>query len=178
MQGTVVVLNHNFLTMKLNNLRDLFLDQLRDMYSAETQSLKVLSSMTQKASDTKLKSRFDTHLKETHGHVEKLEKVFNILGEKKEGHRCKAMAGIIAEIEDLMGYEAPPAVMDAGLIAGEQRIEHYEITGYGTVIEFADELEEKEAKKLLKEIQRDEWETDEELTDRAESGINEEAEGD
>ncbi len=164
--------------MKLNNLRDLFLDQLRDMYSAETQSLKVLSSMTQKASDAKLKSKFETHLKESHGHVEKLEKAFNILDEKAEGHRCKAMAGIVAEIEDLMGYEAPPAVMDAGLIAGEQRIEHYEITGYGTIIEFADELEEMEVKDLLKQILKEEKKTDKELTKRAESNINDEAKED
>lgn len=162
--------------MKLENLRDLFLDQLRDMYSAETQSFQILEKMADKASDKKLKERFSKHLEETRGHAKKLEQVFERLGEKPEGHRCKAMAGIIAEIEELMKYEAPPAVMDAGLIAGEQRIEHYEIAGYGTVVEFADELEEKEIENILGSILSDEKKTDWELTKRAESKINQKAE--
>lgn len=162
--------------MKLENLRDLFLDQLRDMYSAERQSFQILEKMADKASDKKLKERFSKHLEETRGHAEKLEKVFKQLGEKPEGHRCKAMAGIISEIEELMKYEAPPAVMDAGLIAGEQRIEHYEIAGYGTVTEYADELEEEDIKKVLGSILSDEKKTDKKLTKRAESTINPEAE--
>lgn len=146
------------------------------MYSAETQSFKILDKMAQKASDAKLKERFSKHLEETRGHAQTLEKVFEHLGEKPEGHRCKAMAGIISEIDELLGYEAPPAVMDAGLIAAEQRIEHYEIAGYGTVTEYAEELEEMEIKKLLGGILSEEKRMDENLTKRAESTVNLKAE--
>lgn len=162
--------------MKITNLRDLFVHQLRDMYSAETQSVKTLKKMAQTVSDKKLKDRFETHLEETHGHVEKLEKVFEMLEEKPKGHRCKAMAGIIEEAEDMMNSGAPDKVMNAALIAMEQRIEHYEITGYGTVIEYADELEEKEIRDVLKQILEDEKKSDKALTKRAESGVNENAE--
>ena len=162
--------------MKINNLNDLFKDQLRDMYSAETQSVDALSKMIGSTTDKKLKDRFEKHLKETHGHIEKLEKVFNILEDKPKGHRCKAMAGIIEEIEDTLNCGAPPAVMDAGLIAGERRIEHYEIAGYESAIELADELEQGKIKNLLEEILKDEKKTDKKLSKREAAIIEKEAE--
>ena len=158
--------------MKLNNLRDLFLDQLRDLYSAETQLLKAIPKMSQKATDPKLKESFDQHLKETHGQIEKLDKVFGIFGEKSSGHRCKAMAGIIEETEELMGYQAPPEVMDAGLIAEAQRVEHYEIAGYGTLKALSAQLGESQATSLLESILRQEKMTDRKLTQSAESSVN------
>lgn len=162
--------------MKINNLNDLFKDQLRDMYSAETQSIDALSKMIDASTDKKLKDRFEKHLKETHGHIEKLEKVFTILDDKPKGHRCKAMAGIIEEIEDTLNCGAPPAVMDAGLIAGERRIEHYEISGYESAIELADELKQDKIKDLLEEILKDEKKTEKKLSKREEVIIKNEAE--
>lgn len=162
--------------MKINNLNDFFLDQLRDMYSAETQSISILEKMTETASNKKLKDRFKTHLKETHGHVEKLEEVFKILDEKAKGHRCKAMAGIIEEIEDTLNCGAPEAVMDAGLIAGERRIEHYEISAYETTIELAKELGEDKITDLLEEILKDEKKTDKKLSKREDAIIEKQAE--
>lgn len=162
--------------MKINNLNDLFLDQMRDMYSAETQSIDALKKMIDATTDKKLRGRFEKHLQETHGHVEKLENVFKILDEKPKGHRCKAMAGIIEEINDTLSCGAPPAVMDAGLIAGERRIEHYEIAAYESAIELADELKQDKIKNLLKEILADEKKTDKKLSKREEAIIEKEGE--
>lgn len=162
--------------MKINNLKDLFTDQLRDLYSAETQSTDALSRMINATTDKKLKDRFKKHLEETHGHIEKLKKGFSILGVEPEGHRCKAMAGIIEEIEDMLNCGAPPAVMDAGLVANERRIEHYEISGYESAIELADELKEDKIKNLLEEILKDEKKTDKKLSKREEVIIEKEGE--
>ncbi|SDJ89323.1 Ferritin-like metal-binding protein YciE [Catalinimonas alkaloidigena] len=161
--------------MKLESLRDLFVDQLRDLYSAENQLLKALPKMRDKATDPNLKKSFDKHYQETQGQVEKLEKAFDLLGEKASGHKCKAMAGIIAEAEELMDAKAPDEVMDAGLIAEAQRVEHYEIAGYGTVRSFAEQLGEKQVLQLINEILRQEKNTDQKLTQAA-TQINPQAE--
>lgn len=162
--------------MKINNFNDLFKDQLRDMYSAETQSINTLKKMTDATTDKKLKNRFEKHLKETEGHIEKLKEVFKIIDTDPQGTRCKAMAGIIEEIEDTLNCGAPAAIMDTALIAGERRIEHYEIAAYESVIELADELKEKKIKNLLEEILADEKKTDKKLSKREEDLIEKEGE--
>jgi ferritin-like metal-binding protein YciE len=162
--------------MKLESLRDLFIEQLRDLYSAESQLLKALPKMSKKATSSELKASFDLHLEETERQKENLDRVFEILGEKPTGHTCKAMKGIIEEGEELMKEDAVPEVLDAGLIAAAQRVEHYEIAGYGTVREYARELGETEIEGLLTKILNEEKRTDKKLTVSAESGINEKAE--
>jgi ferritin-like metal-binding protein YciE len=161
--------------MKLTNLRDLLIDQLRDLHSAETQLLKALPKMRDRASHLSLKQAFDTHLEETKLQVRKLDELFKAIGESAGGHTCKAMKGIIAEAEELMDYDAPDEVMDAGLIAAAQRVEHYEIAGYGTVREYADELGADSIAAVLKSILEQEKRTDKKLTLKAISSINQEA---
>jgi ferritin-like metal-binding protein YciE len=161
--------------MKLNNLRDLMIDQLRDLHSAETQLLKALPKMRDKATHPELKQAFDQHLEETRVQAQKLEGLFEAIHEKITGHTCKAMKGIIEEAEEMMDHDAPTAVMDAGLIACAQRVEHYEIAGYGTVREFANELGAEDVAAMLGEILREEKATDKKLTVRAVTSINEQA---
>jgi len=161
--------------MELNNLRDLMIDQLRDLYSAETQLIKALPKMRDKATHPQLKQAFEQHLRETEIQAQKLEDLFRSINEKISGHTCKAMKGIIDEAEEMMENSAPAAVMDAGLIACAQRVEHYEIAGYGTVREFADELGAHEVAAMLGEILREEKATDKKLTIRAVTSINDQA---
>jgi ferritin-like metal-binding protein YciE len=161
--------------MELNNLRDLMIDQLRDLHSAETQLMRALPKMRDKATSADLKQAFDQHLGETQVQAQKLEELFRAIGEKITGHTCKAMKGIIEEVEEMMAHNAPAAVMDAGLIACAQRVEHYEIAGYGTVREFADELGAEDVAALLGEILREAKATDKKLTISAVTSINQQA---
>ncbi|QCR22967.1 ferritin-like domain-containing protein [Pontibacter sp. SGAir0037] len=163
--------------MKLNNLNDLFLHELKDLYNAEHQITKALPKMMEQASSDKLRSAFEMHLEETKSQIERLEKVFDILGEKASGEKCKAMEGIIREASDMMSEDADPAVMDAALIASAQRVEHYEIAGYGTLCTFAKQLGiDGEAIGLLESILSEEKDTDMKLTQIAESSVNTKAE--
>src|SRR5919199_1916176 len=162
--------------MAQRNLRDLFLDQLQDMYSAESQLVKALPKMAQKASNPQLKQGFELHLKQTQTQYSRLERVFKEVGESAKAKTCKAMEGLVKESEEWMGESATPEVMDAGLIACAQKVEHYEIATYGCLITWAQQLDfSDDTVALLKQNLAEEKETDEKLTQLAESMINQQA---
>src|SRR5262245_18318385 len=117
--------------MKQRTLRDLLHDQLRDVYNAEVQLIKALPKMAKAASNPDLRGGFEEHLEQTRGQYERLERVFEALGEKVRGKTCQAMEGLIAEGKEWMDEDATPEVMDAGLIGCAQKVEHYEIATYG-----------------------------------------------
>lgn len=162
--------------MKLTSLNDLLVHQLQDLYGAEQQLLKAMPKMLATAQSPKLKAAFETHFTETQNQVSRLEQVFQALGEQPEAIKCKAMEGILKEAEEMMSENADPEVMDAALIASAQRVEHYEIAGYGTVHTYARFLGYAEAAELLKQTLAEEKKTDELLTVLAESSINMKAE--
>jgi ferritin-like metal-binding protein YciE len=157
--------------MEMESLRDLFVDELKDLYSAENQILKALPKMIKKASSEKLKSGFEQHLKETQGHVERLDKIFQELDESPRGKKCKGMEGIIADGKEMMEQDAEPEVMDAALIGAAQHVEHYEMAGYGCVRTYADLLGHSKFVELLQKTLDEEKATDEKLTELA-RGIN------
>lgn len=162
-------------THKLKNLSDLLVQELRDLYSAETQLVKALPKMAKAASSDELRSGFEEHLEQTKQHVDRLERVMEILGSTPKGKTCKAMQGLIAEGEEVLKEEATESVRDAALIAAAQKVEHYEIAGYGTARTFAELLSQDEVADILQETLDEEGETDKRLTAIAES-INAEAE--
>jgi len=163
--------------MKMESLHDLFIEELKDLYSAENQLVKALPKMAKAATAESLKEAFQEHLEVTKTQVERLDRIFEGLGKSPRGKKCLAMEGLIAEGSELIGKkkEIEPEVMDAGLIAAAQKVEHYEIAGYGTVRTYAKLLGEDEAAELLQETLNEEAETDEALTALAESEINLEA---
>jgi ferritin-like metal-binding protein YciE len=156
-------------------LHDAFLDELRDAYDAEKQLVKALPKMAKKATSEDLTAAFDAHLEETRGHVDKLEQVFGALGEKVRGKHCDGIAGIIEEGKSVMEEDFDAQTMDACLIAGGQRAEHYEMAAYGTLIAWAKAMGHTEAAELLEEILEEEKAADEKLTELAEGGINQAA---
>jgi ferritin-like metal-binding protein YciE len=162
--------------MALDSLRDLFLDELKDLYDAEKQLLKALPKMAKASSAPDLRAAFEEHLAVTRGQVTRMEKVFETLGEKARGKKCKAMQGLIEEGSELIAEDADPSVLDAGLIAAAQRVEHYEMAGYGCVRTFAKLLGEDKASRLLQETLDEEGEADKKLSELAETVINIEAE--
>ena len=160
---------------KITNLRDVYIEQLKDLYSAETQLIKALPKMAKAAHAPELAHGFEEHLEQTKEHAARLERIFAALDEKPTGKTCKAMKGLVEEGSEAIKENASPSAKDAMLIAAAQRVEHYEIAGYGTVKTYANLLNENEAAKLLEETLQEEVETDEKLTEAAES-INVEAE--
>jgi ferritin-like metal-binding protein YciE len=156
-------------------LHDAFIDELRDAYDAEKQLVKALPRMAKAASSDELRSAFETHLKETKGHVERLEQVFESLDEKVRGKHCDGMAGIIEEGKSVMEEDFDEATMDACLIAAAQRAEHYEMAAYGTLVAWAKGMGHDDAEGLLQKILNEEKAADEKLTTIAESGVNQEA---
>jgi len=160
---------------KITTLRDVYVEQLKDLYSAENQLIKALPKMAKAADSPELAQGFSDHLEQTKGHAARLEEIFNGLDEKPTGKTCKAMKGLVEEGAEAIGENASPAAKDALLIAAAQRVEHYEIAGYGTVKNFAKLLGEDDAVKLLDQTLQEEVEADEKLTEAAES-INVEAE--
>jgi ferritin-like metal-binding protein YciE len=162
--------------MKMATLKDLFVEELKDLYSAEKQLIKALPKMAKAATSEDLKEGFLEHLEQTKGHAERLEQVFELLGQKPRAKTCKAMEGLIEEGKELLEEDAESEVLDAGLIAAAQRVEHYEIAGYGCVRTYAELLGEDEARELLQQTLDEEAETDKKLTQLAEQ-INVEAEG-
>lgn len=162
--------------MKMATLKDLFVEELKDLYSAEKQLIKALPKMAKAARSEDLKEGFLEHLEQTKGHAERLEQVFELLGQKPRAKTCKAMEGLIEEGKELLEEDAESEVLDAGLIAAAQRVEHYEIAGYGCVRTYAELLGEDEARDLLQQTLDEEAETDKKLTQLAEH-INVEAEG-
>jgi ferritin-like metal-binding protein YciE len=161
--------------MKLDSLHGLYVDELKDLYSAENQLLKALPKMAKAASSPELRTAFLDHLKETQGQVQRLEKIFHKLDVSPKGKKCKAMEGLIEEGKEVMGEEAEQAVMDAALIAAAQRVEHYEMAGYGCVRTFARLLGYDQASALLQATLEEEGAADKKLTELAETIINVEA---
>ena len=161
--------------MEMNDLQDLMIEELRDLYSAENQLLKALPKVARACDSDELKAAFQQHAMETQTHVKRLEQIFKQLGEKPTGKKCKGMEGLIEENKELMGEDADPDVMDAGLIVGSQKIEHYEIAGYGSAVTFAKLLGNDQAARLLAQTLDEEERTDKKLSEIAESAINVEA---
>lgn len=160
----------------LDSLHELLVEELKDLYSAENQLVKALPKMAKGATSPELRQGFEDHLEETRQQVERLEQVAELLDASLKGKKCKAMEGLIEEGKDLLGEKADPAVLDAGLIAAAQKVEHYEIASYGTVCTWAKELGLTEVADLLGQTLEEEKATDEKLTELAEQGINREAE--
>jgi len=153
-------------------LHDAFIDELRDAYDAEKQVTKALPKMIKAAASPDLRSAFETHLDETREQIARLEQVFAGLGEKVRGKHCDGVAGIIEEGKGVMEEEFDDATLDACLIASAQRVEHYEMAAYGTLVAWAEAMGHTEAAGLLKETLEEEKATDEKLTELAEGGIN------
>ncbi len=161
--------------MKLNTLEDLLIHELKDLHSAETQLVKALPKMAKAATNAQLKAGFEKHLEETKGQVERLDKIGETLGRKLTGHKCKAMEGLVEEGSELISEDAEESVRDAGLIGAAQRVEHYEIAGYGTAACLARQLGHHEIADILDETLAEEKATDAKLTELAESAVNAEA---
>jgi ferritin-like metal-binding protein YciE len=161
--------------MQLGSLHDLYVDELKDLYNAENQLLKALPKMAKAASAPELRTAFEDHLEETRGQVERLERIFKKLDASPKGKKCKAMEGLIEEGKEVMGQDAEPAVLDAALIAAAQRVEHYEMAGYGCVRTYARLLGDEDAADLLQETLDEEAAADTKLTELAETVINVEA---
>ena len=158
--------------MQLATLRSLFIHELKDLYSAEKQLIKALPKVAKAATNSDLKAGIEGHLQETIEHANRLENLLTDLGESTRGPKCKAMEGLIAEASGLIEEEADPEVLDAGIIAGSQKIEHYEIASYGCVRAYAELLGEEEAAGVLQTTLDEERSTDEKLTELAMSVIN------
>jgi len=161
--------------MALKSLEDLFLHELKDIYSAEKQLLKALPKMAKAASSEKLQQAFEEHRDVTEVQVERLDQIFQDLGKAPRGVKCEAMEGLIEESKKLMEEEAEAPVCDAGLIAMAQKVEHYEIACYGTLKTYAQMLGHSDSVELLQQSLDEEKETDQRLTELAESEINIEA---
>lgn len=161
--------------MKLETLQDLYVEELRDLYSAETQIIEALPKMVEAASHQQLKDAFNTHLQETKGQVQRLEQIFTALGKEPGGVTCNGMKGVLKEGEEMIKTRADEAVRDAGLISAAQRVEHYEMAGYGTARTYAKLLGRSEDQQLLQATLDEEGDTDHKLTKLAESSINADA---
>lgn len=154
---------------KISHLRDLLIEELKDLYSAETQLVKGLPKMAKAASDEGLKEAFQQHLEETKVHVERLERVMDLLGSSPKGKSCPAMKGLLTEGEHTIEEDADDATKDAALICAAQKVEHYEIASYGSVRTFATLVGEQEVAELLQQTLDEEGETDKKLTELSES---------
>lgn len=159
----------------MKTLKDLFEHQLKDLYSAESQLVDALPKMAKKATDKKLKKAFEDHLEETKKHKERLEYICKELKTSPKGETCKAMKGLIKEAEDFMEEVKDDDVLNAGLIAEAQRVEHYEIAGYGTVVRYAQELGHDDIAEDLQKTLDEEYDANEKLNKMAESRLNKKA---
>jgi len=162
---------------KLNTLEDLYIEELQDLYDAENQIIKALPKMAKASTSLDLKRAFNDHLEQTRTHVTRLEQVFDQIGSKAKGKACKAMQGLLEEGEELMDTKADPTVLDAGLIAAAQRVEHYEMAGYGCLRTWAKLIGHQESARLLQQTLDEEGQADEKLTKLAERIINVKAAG-
>jgi ferritin-like metal-binding protein YciE len=160
---------------KSGTLHDAFIDELRDTYDAERQITKALPKMIKACTSEELRTAFESHLEETRGQVERLEQVFELLDEKARGKHCDGMAGIIEEGKSVMEEEFDETTMDAVLIASAQRVEHYEMAAYGTLVAWARDMGHNDAAELLEQTLQEEKAADQKLTTIAEGGINQEA---
>lgn len=162
---------------KITDIRGLLEHEIQDLYSAESQIIEALPLMEKAADDAQLKKAFKTHLDQTKKQRERLDKIAKQMGIKTGGHTCKAMEGLVKEGQETIKMEASAEVRDAALIAAAQRVEHYEIAGYGTAHHYADMLGEREVAELLAETLDEEKDTDELLNDLAIEKINKDAQG-
>jgi ferritin-like metal-binding protein YciE len=161
--------------MALDSLQDLFLNELKDILNAEKQLVQALPRMAKAAQSPQLQQAFTKHLRETEGHVERLERIFQSLGETARGKKCKGMEGLVEEGKEILEEEGQPEVIDAALISAAQRVEHYEIAAYGCLRTYAQLLGNTEADRLLEQTLAEEEATDKALTALGEGGINQAA---
>lgn len=161
--------------MSADNLREALVEEIRDLYNAEKQLVKALPKMAKGAESDELREAFEMHLQETEGQVTRLERVFELLDEKPRGKHCAGMAGIIEEGSEKLQEDMEGSVLDAALIAAAQKVEHYEISAYGTAIAWAEALGLNDVCDVLNETLEEEKAADEKLSALAESGINEAA---
>lgn len=158
--------------MKLASLQELYVKELQDLYSAENQILKALPKMTKAASSPKLQEALQAHLGQTKTHVERLDQVFERLDKSPKGEKCKGMEGLLAEGNEILEEDGEPSVLDAALIASAQRVEHYEMAGYGCVRTYANLLGDRDAASLFQKTLDEEKVADRTLTQIAEKHIN------
>jgi len=151
--------------MQENQLKELYVEELKDLYSAENQLVKAIPKMAKAATSEDLRAGFEEHLEQTKEHVARLERIFKALGESPKGKTCKGMQGLISEGSEMIEKDPEPEMLDAGLISAAQRVEHYEMAGYGCVATYAELLGENEAAQLLRTTLEEERETDEKLTE-------------
>lgn len=156
----------------IKTMDDLFVHTLRDVYYAEKQIIKNLPKMIDKASNPRLKQGFETHLRETEGHVDRLERVFEMHGTEAKGVDCPAIDGIMKEADEVAGEVDDSQVLDAALLAAGQAVEHYEIARYGTLVAWASQLGRKDCADILSQTLAEEKATDKKLSELAESGVN------
>ncbi len=159
----------------MKNLQDLFEHEIQDLYSAEKQLTEALPNMVEAASDKKLQKAFSDHLEETKDQLKRIQSICDTLKIKPTGHKCKAMEGLIKECDGMIKEDAPNDVKDAGLIACAQRVEHYEISGYGTAVRYAKELGHDDIAKELQKTLDQEYKADKHLNDMAEDRLNRKA---
>ena len=157
---------------KVTTLEDLLVDELKDLFDAENQLTKALPKMAKAATADELKTAFQEHLEVTKQQVERLRQAFDVLGKPARGKKCEAMKGLITEGQQLMSEDIEPEILDAGLIGAAQKVEHYEIAGYGTAMEIAERLGHKEVSQLLSQTLKEEEETDQKLTEIAKKVVN------
>src|SRR5580700_11339607 len=162
---------------KVTTMEELFMEELRDLYDAETQLTKALPKMAKAANSDELRAAFEEHLGQTENQVERLKRIFELSSEKPTGKKCAAMAGLIKEGDEMVSDSDDTPVRDAGLIAAAQKVEHYEISGYGSARTHAELLGNDEAVRLLEETLREEKQTDWKLTELAQGQVNEQAVG-
>jgi ferritin-like metal-binding protein YciE len=154
---------------------DLFTHTLQDIYYAEQQIVKNLPTMVEKATNPELKAAFRHHLQETEGHVRRVEQVFSMLGKDKKGVTCAAMDGILSEAKEIISDCDDDKVRDAAMLSAAQAVEHYEMTRYGTLIAFAEQLGHNDAAQVLRQTLQEEKNADQKLTQIAESRVNRKA---
>ncbi|MCO6045016.1 ferritin-like domain-containing protein [Aeoliella sp. ICT_H6.2] len=160
------------LTKKFDTLNDLFVDQVKDLYDAEQRLTKAIPHMVEAAQSPELKSAFEHHLKETEGQVKRLEKVFELIDTKPDRETCDAMKGLLSEGDEVLDSDGDPSVIDAALIAAAQRVEHYEMAGYGTARTLARQLGLEQVAELLQQTLNEESAADDKLTHIAETSVN------
>jgi ferritin-like metal-binding protein YciE len=160
--------------MRKDSFRDLYIDELRDLYNAETQLTKALPKMAKAAANEQLREAFQEHLRQTSEHVSRLEQIFEQLEERPTGKRCLAMEGLVKEGSETVKEDFADEVKDAAIIGAAQRVEHYEIAGYGTVRAFAEILGQNDHVSLLEQTLEEEKQTDQKLTELAQE-INQQA---
>lgn len=162
----------NFKKKTMKNLEELFEHQLKDLYSAEDQLTAALPKMAKKAKDAQLKKAFEDHLEETKEQKKRIEEICKELDIDPSGETCKAMKGLIKEAEDFLDEAKDDDVLNAGMIAEAQRVEHYEISGYGTAVRYAKELGHTAIAKKLQKTLDEEYNADKNLNDLAEKRLN------